>query len=256
MRAFIKFQYLLLFAFSFSFAQSDIQIVRIDFQNPEGYTRQLALGFVQDNSATDGVDYGYDSPNIEDLEDDLNWMIEDNRYVIQGVGAFDATKYYPLGMFLSNAGEVSISLNALESFSSPVDVYLYDLELNSYTLLNTSNLTQNLSAGTYLNRYFVTFSNSTHLAISAHYLLSTNEAEKSEIKLWHSRANNELHLVGLLPDETARLSLYSSEGKKIKEGLFMTSDYTMSTLGISNGIYFAIIETSTFVQTIKVCIAK
>lgn len=258
MRTFINFQCVLffIFCFSFSFSQSLIQTVRIDFQNPEGYTRYLALGFISDNSATDGVDYGYDALNINDLQNDLNWMIDGNRYIIQGVGAFNTNKYYPLGMFLSNAGEVEISLNALENFNNDIDVYLYDLELNSYTNLNTSSLIQAMDEGNYINRFFVTFSIDVHLEISTNYLLSNNENELNALKIWHSSSTNDLHINGLLDIENAKLALYSIDGKIIKEETLSARTYTLNTSGISNGIYLVRIETSTFTHTTKVCITN
>ena len=74
---------------------SEIQRVRLDFVGPMGYTRDLLLAFTSDEIASDGVDYGYDGLLFDKLPDELNWMIEDDRYVIQGVGHFDNNKYYP-----------------------------------------------------------------------------------------------------------------------------------------------------------------
>ncbi len=85
---------------------SPIQRVRIDITTPTGYTRHLLLGFTQDNAATDGFDYGYDAHNIDDYDDDCNWMIGNDRYVIQGVGAFHESKTYPLGYVWSQASWV------------------------------------------------------------------------------------------------------------------------------------------------------
>jgi hypothetical protein len=99
---------------------STIQKIRINFVTPLGYTRQLLLGFTSDNSASDSFDYGYDARNIEDFPDDMNWLIDNDRYIIQGVGAFDETKKYPLGLFLTNSGSVDMSLNSLENFDSPI----------------------------------------------------------------------------------------------------------------------------------------
>ena len=86
---------------------STIQRVRIDFTTPTGYVRHLLLAFTSNNAASDGFDYGYDGMVADDFPDDLNWMIEDDRYVSQGVGAFDQTKKYPLGLFLTNSGNFS-----------------------------------------------------------------------------------------------------------------------------------------------------
>lgn len=258
MRTFIKFQYLLLFVFcfSFSFAQSEIQTIRIDFQNPEGFTRHLALGFLEDNSATDGIDYGYDAPNIDDLQNDLNWMIEDSRYVIQGVGAFNATKYYPMGMFLTNSGEVTISLNTLENFQNAIDVYLYDLELDTYTLLNDSGFTQNISAGNYIDRFFIAFSSDAHLNISADYLLSVNDEKKDEINVRYSKELHHVYVSGLPHKTKAKLTLYSILGEKVRQEDISKDKSKVNTLGISEGIYLVKIETSTFTHSAKVYISN
>ncbi|MFD2550991.1 hypothetical protein ACFSQP_04100 [Bizionia sediminis] len=133
------------------------QLVRINFTMPNGYVRHLLLGFTPDNAATDGIDYGYDAENIENFPDDLNWIIENRRFIIQGVGAFDATKQYPFGMFISNNGAVEISLDKLENFETPIDVYLFDAENDSYTHLNEVSYQQVVTEGTYHNRFYLAF---------------------------------------------------------------------------------------------------
>lgn len=138
-------------------ASSSIQRVRIDFVSPQGYTRHLLLGFTSDNSASDGVDYGYDALNIENFPDDLNWRIGDNNYIIQGVGAFSTSKIYPFRMFLSNDGAIEIGLNALENFATPIDVFIYDAMLNTFTQINDAEFNTSMLSGEYINRFFITF---------------------------------------------------------------------------------------------------
>ncbi|WP_299124203.1 T9SS type A sorting domain-containing protein [uncultured Winogradskyella sp.] len=237
-------------------AQSEIQRVRIDFENPEGFTRHLLLGFVPDNSATDGFDYGYDALNPDDLPDDLNWIIEGDRYVIQGVGEFSVAKYYPLGMFLTNSGDISISLRELENFETEVNVYLYDLEYDSYTLLNETDMTQNISAGNYLDRFFVAFSNDIHLEVNSDYNVEIDKEYQKDVNIWYSKDNDELHINGLSSDENSILNIYSLEGKKIWEDNCSEKDYIVNTSEILNGIYFLTIETSTFLHSTKVCITN
>jgi len=249
----------LLTSIFFSEAQ-DIQKVRVDFQNSEGYTRQLLLGFVSDNMASDGVDYGYDAPNIEDLSDDLNWMIEDNRYIIQGVGDYNSEKYYPFGMFLSNSGDISISLNRLENFDSPIDVYLYDLELNTYTLLNATDFTQDLSAANYLNRFFITFSSTIGPTILANSVLSSKDDDLENLKIWSSNSTDQVFVKGITGSAISSIALYTTEGKKIIEDKtsFKNSNekFALSTSNISTGIYILRIDSATFSHTEKVCITN
>ncbi len=246
----------LLLCISFSQAQSEIQRVRIDFENPDGYTRHLLLGFVPDNSASDDFDYGYDALNIDDLPDDLNWIIEDDRYVIQGVGEFNTSKYYPLGMFLTNTGDISISLAELENFEEEIDVYLYDLESNTYSLLNEVNFDKNLSANTYLDRFYITFSNTAHVDIIYNNLLSTSDDELSNLKIWHTNLKNILHVNGITNSSEAILSLYNMEGKKLVEEKITSESYSLNTSEISSGIYIVKINSDSFLHSTKVCISN
>lgn len=137
----------------------DIQRVRIDFESPSGYLRPLLLAFTPDNAASDDIDYGYDALCQDDLPEDLNWMINEQRYVIQGVGEFEVNKTYPFGMFLENSGNIEISLNSLENFEIPINVYIYDALENSFEQINNSSFSINVSSGDYLNRFFITFQN-------------------------------------------------------------------------------------------------
>lgn len=140
-------------------APSAIKRVRIDFVTPLGFTRHLLLAFTENNAASDAVDYGYDASNIENLPDDLNWLIEDGRYVIQGVGAFAESKIYPLGMFLSNDGQVKIKLDELENFDSEIDVFIFDKQEDTYTQINKFDFDADMQAGDYTERFYITFSN-------------------------------------------------------------------------------------------------
>ncbi len=165
----------------------DIQRVRLDVRTPSGYTRHLLLGFTPDNVATDGVGYGYDALNVDNLQDDMNWIINNNRYVIQGVGAFDATKRYPLGLFLTNSGEVEIELTDLENFESPVDVYIYDAFNNMYAPINEVNFTEDILSGTYMDRFYLTFSDN-----DSNEVLSIEEVSLNTLSITQAKDSHQL----------------------------------------------------------------
>ena len=156
-----KITYLLVLAFMVLFselsAQGEIQRVYLNFQAPE-FQREILLGFTPDNSATDGYDYGYDGGSYYNYPNDMGWMIEGERYVIQGVGAFDTTKTYPLGVFLSYESSISIKLQSTENFEEPIDVYIYDSENENYFLINDDPFELTLDDGEYEDRFYVAFS--------------------------------------------------------------------------------------------------
>jgi len=158
---------------------STIQRVRIDFTTPTGYVRHLLLAFTSNNAASDGFDYGYDGMVPDDFPDDLNWMIEDDRYVIQGVGAFDQTKKYPLGLFLTNSGTIDISLTSLENFSNTIDVFIYDAVLDNYAPINDVNFSKNINSGDYLDRFFIAFQDDNAIVQGASLSIEENETSST-----------------------------------------------------------------------------
>ncbi|WP_344729983.1 hypothetical protein [Corallibacter vietnamensis] len=187
------------------------QRVRIDFTMPNGYVRHLLLAFTQDGSATDGFDYGYDGRNIDNFPDDLNWMIGDERFVIQGVGAFNENKQYPLGMFLTNPGEIQISLNSLENFNSEIDVFVYDSLNNISTRLQDTNFEAILSSGTYLNQFYITFKDNTYQNAAA---LSINENTFSNVSINYIINSKQLNIK--TKEDFNTITLNNINGQKIK----------------------------------------
>jgi hypothetical protein len=140
-------------------------------------------------------------------------------------------------LFLTNSGDVSISLNALENFENEINVYLYDLENNIYTLLNDTDFNENLTADNYLNRYYITLSNTVHYLISSDNQLSTNDSTLNDISVWHSKLKDLLYVNGLESSTKTRLSLFNIEGKKLIEENITNESYALNTSQIPTGIY-------------------
>lgn len=193
-------------------AYAEVQRVRITFTMPTGHIRHLLLGFTPDNAATDNVDYGYDAANVENFPNDLNWIIEDGRYVIQGVGEFNNSKFYELGMFLSDEGNISIGLHALENFDFGIEVYLYDALVNEHTLLNQLDFTGNFSPGTYTNRFYITFSTNSYPQA-----LTVTEVDIQNLNFEYYRNNKlvEISNNGLTSVLIHRISFFDMSGKKV-----------------------------------------
>ncbi|TYA55272.1 immunoglobulin-like domain-containing protein [Formosa maritima] len=219
-----------------------IKRIRLDFKTPEGAKRPLLLAFVPNQLATDGFDYGYDAINTEVLPNDMSWMIADETYVIQGVGDFDETKYYPLGIFLETSGTIEISLKALENFEEDIDVFVYDSLYQTYTLINDSSFVYALEAETYTDRFYITFqSNSLTIGentfdnISVNYLQNPNEIY---IKTPTSVQVKKVQLINLLGQDVFSWDIKNSSEiiripvKRISEGPYVVKVTTDS--GIIN----------------------
>ena len=173
---------------------SNIQRVRIDFIMPDGYVRHLLLAFTKDNSASDNYDYGYDAINTDAYPYDLNWMVGDLKCTIQGVGAFDDSKKYPLSMFMSNNGKIEIALDAIENFDSPINLFIYDSQFETYTQINNSNYIDNIEKGDYLDRFYLAFKNNSASSSMFAKSLSIDEITLKDIKVSYLNAKKELYI--------------------------------------------------------------
>ena len=197
---------------------SEIQRVRVDFVGPMGYTRHLLLAFTPDDAASDDVDYGYDALIFDPLPDELNWMIEDGRYVIQGVGHFSTNKFYPFGMFLKNSGEIKILLTELENFDTPIDVFIYDSLLDTYSSISDSTYSNNLYDGEYLNRFYIAFTENNSELVSfarSSNALSLNENEIDKSSINYNRGSKELIIKTNSALNLSEIAIYDILGKKL-----------------------------------------
>ncbi|GAB1307899.1 hypothetical protein KH5_05820 [Urechidicola sp. KH5] len=132
-------------------------IVRIGYEDPEGFHRQLALGFVPNSPASLGYDPSYDAKMIGTRNDDMYFDIEgvEEGFVIQGVGSFNNDLTFPVTLQLEEGGSHKILLDALENFDGPV--YLYDrLSQINYPLHEIPALLE-MPGGLYEDRFEIAF---------------------------------------------------------------------------------------------------
>jgi hypothetical protein len=180
-----------------------IKRIRLEIKSPNGAMRPLLLGFVPNNSATDGFDYGYDAILTETLPYDASWNINDENYSIQGVGEFDITKRYPLNINLAYEGNVEIALHALENFDTEIDVFVFDSELDIYTLINAYSYEDYIEAGVYQNRFYITFERDTSLSLTEETLAQMHIAYLSNsseifVRVPPSIQVDEIQLINIL----------------------------------------------------------
>ena len=194
---------------------SEIQIIRLDYNAPNGASRELVLAFTSDNAATDGVDYGYDAAVYAPFSNDLNWLIDSNRYVIQGVGEFQNTSQYLFGLYNEVSGEASITLSSLENFNTDINVYIYDALLNTYTNINDTPFISTIDAEDYTDRFYIAF-------MEPEVVIDTEEEEEEEEEVSDvtidsintSEINNDTFALTLvLPKKKLKLSYFNTSNQ-------------------------------------------
>jgi len=217
--------------------------VRIGYEDPEGFHRQLALVFMP-NSPTDmNYNPGYDALMIDPRDDELFFIIEndlDKKYVIQGVGAFDDLVEIPLGLIMTEAGTHTIMLDAVENFDSPV--YIKDVVLNMTYNLTEGNFIPAVPLGSYLDRFKLVFQPQT---------LNTDVFLENDTKVYYSSNNiiiknpNSLHI--------DKVSILNELGQVIQTKIFGTNDNKiLIPFNQTEGLYLINLESEGSISSFKI----
>ncbi|MDN3665466.1 LamG-like jellyroll fold domain-containing protein [Algibacter miyuki] len=156
--------------------------LRIGFNSVNQIHRQLLI--TEDPNASSGYDWGYDAKAIDSQIDDMYWLINDENYNIQSTNLIEESTKIPLGIHTQSEGENSISVDGFEYFPKDLNVYLHDKTLGVFHNLLDSNYTIHLAAGSYLDRFEITFTDST--------TLSTDLYESTQIDMSFLNSENSI----------------------------------------------------------------
>ena len=130
--------------------------IRLNFSSPKGYYREILAGV--DQNATNDIDLGYDADLFEDNKEDMYWTsLNGEKLIIQAVGNFDEEQILPLGIKISKDGLSNIGIENLENIDASKNIYLYDKALNLSKNLKEGHYEVFLTAGTYNDRFEITF---------------------------------------------------------------------------------------------------
>ncbi len=128
---------------------------RIGFNSYNEVHRQLLL--TVDENATANVDWGYDGTINEQQIDDMYWMIDDEKYVIQGTNVVTQETVVPLGIHVRDDGINTITIDHLENVPQDVEIYVLDTEANIYQDLRAADYQVFLTSGEHLDRFSIVF---------------------------------------------------------------------------------------------------
>ncbi|WP_157503307.1 HYR domain-containing protein [Mangrovimonas xylaniphaga] len=177
-------------------------------KTPEGSLRTLLLGFVTDAIVTDGYDYGYDARNRDSYPSDISWSINEEPFVIQGVGEFDSSKQYPFIVKIATAGTIEISLMELKNFQEDIDVYIYDSLLGTYSQINNISFQTILNEGEYIDRFYITFQDSN--------ALSLEELNKEKIMINYLNSTHDIYIKTSENIKVKQVYLINTIGQTVK----------------------------------------
>ena len=222
------------------------QFIRLGYEDPEGFHRQLLLGFLPDSTADVNYNPGYDALLKICRDDEMFFVIEqdlDKKYAIQGVDAFNDTMEFPLGILISETGLHQIMIDEVENFQHTI--YLKDNILNTTHNLSDANFNVNLPIGNHLDRYSLVFvpQNS----------LSTTDQTLSNLTVFYD-GNKNVVVNNKDRMQLKNITIYNVLGQEI---LRLNDNINISNrvqipFNQSQGIYFVKVVTTTGELTQKI----
>ncbi len=211
---------------------------RIGFNSINTIHRQLLLTI--DENTTPNVDWAYDAKMNEEQMDDMFWVIDNGEYIIQASNEAEGSTVYPIGIKTENDGINTITIDALENVPSSLDIFIHDIEMNTYHNLRNSDFEIFLNAGEYLNRFEMTFSEQQEtLGIDEEIangidILYSNDIEKIVLINPNSIEVKSIEMFNLLGQSITTINNISESGyseydvKNLSTGTYIIKLYTVS----------------------------
>jgi len=221
-------------------------IVRIGYDDPEGFHRQIVLGFVPNSPANINYNIAYDALMFDSREDDLFFIIDNDltkKYVIQGVGTFDNTYELPLGLKITEEGTHTIKLDSIENFNHTI--YIKDNVLDVTHNLSELNFEPNLPPGEYLDRFKIVF--------ESQNTLDVNEFDISGLNVYYN-GDNSIVIDNKNNLEIDKILIFNVLGQKIlqvKKKSFK-QDSIVIPFRKKEGVYLVRIESNQGEETYKI----
>ncbi|WP_308992535.1 LamG-like jellyroll fold domain-containing protein [Mariniflexile litorale] len=222
------------------------QKIRLKFDSPTGYHRQLLAGV--DEKASNNFDIGYDALLTENNNEDMFWVFNNSHFIIQAVNNFDEEQALPLGIKINKQGIASIKIDALENIDTNMIIYLHDKELNAYHNLKESKYEVYLTVGNHLNRFEVTFAktktlNSDTFETNAFQVYFSNENKSIVIHNPTGKNIESTEILNMLGQSVYKLKIRSKE-----------NIITQKPKDLSTGTYIIKLKTDSGIVSKKVLI--
>ena len=218
--------------------------INVDFNDL--YTRQLLHNF--HHTATDGFDRGLEGHRPGGPDSDAYWVLEDEKFVIQAHN-YNESLRIPLVVHAETNQPLRFRIVDIQHFESQQPIYIYDRQYDVYVDLKEQDYNINIEAGTYSNRFEITFNRGT---------LSNDEFITSEFRVVQDNSNTRLSLINPSLLDLESFSLSDISGKQViaQFRLGSQSEYNFDTAKLSDGVYIATIKSTSGTSLSKKVIVK
>ena len=216
-------------------SKEDSPTIRLVYDSPLGYHRQLVLG-ANANASLD-FDLGYDAFMVDVSTEDMYWNINDGKFVIQGVHEFNESQEFSLGLIVKEAGITRLKVEALENIPATMPLYIKDNITENTFQINDEPFEIYLEEGTYNDRFQLVFQssqslNSDEIDTVSNTLITYYDSEASEIKVVNKKNIHVLYV-----------KVYDILGKEVIHRNYNTRADIAIPVHVNQGVYLLEIKT-------------
>lgn len=219
----------------------DLRIkIRLKFESAGTYTRKILV--TVDQNASMDYDWGYDAELYDNQVDDMYWLIQENKYVIQGISHIAPETVLPLGINFDESGTQEISIDNLENFPNDGDIFIHDKELGIYHDLRESTYSFTAATGVYPSRFDIVFQ-------TEEESLSVDGAEllEEDVTVYYDIDDKSIMIKNPKNVAIESVEVYSILGQAMygMNDITTSSEFQIETRNYSTGTYIVKIDTET-----------
>ena len=220
-----------------------------EYQDPDGkyIHRQIGVNFKDGN--TTAKEDGYDSYMFDPQPTDMYFKFTGDvtKYAIAGLGTFISTVQIPLGIEMATAGDVNFMVDNSTIINGTI--FIRDVQASRFYNISNGVITLHLDAGSYQDRFFVTFGNQTALGLDDLLL--------NQVVLYFDNAASEV-VIRKNNVTIKNASLFNVLGQKAHywKTVEDADEVRLPVKNISNGVYIININTDKGVISKKVFVNK
>jgi hypothetical protein len=222
--------------------EETIKRIRLGFNSHNDYHKQLLLGFMNEK-ATDAIDYGYDGTSFDNLPNDIYFLTNEMKLIIQGVGYFDTNASYPIGVKTDIEGTVSFMIDELENFGKNEKIFIYDSKNESYNDIRDKSYDVIVPTGVSNNRFSLCFKQKKKKEKDP-----KENTDPDDVKIAHIQKKNVLEITNKpLITTVQKVTLYNMIGQSIANWEIensMQENIQLPIKNLSSGMYIVKIQTS------------
>ncbi len=210
--------------------------IRIGFNIFGEYHRQILLA-VRPNT-TLGIDNGWDGRNFDYANPgaDLNWNLENKKYVIQAIPEINEETKLPLYLEIAKSGIIGFNLDMVKDLPKQAEgVFLEDSLLNIQKKLETdTDYNIFLEEGTYTDRFYITFKARTS---------SQNKPPLTHVSVYMDNVHDEIVILNDKNKSLTILNVYAITGQLIFSKNIQSDESVIRIpVQLSTGVYLTNVE--------------